>query len=639
MRENKNYYKKKIILFLFILTIIFAILSLYGYYHTKISDPIQLWSAVLYGTVKLFLFAAPLSAENPGGIFYELAKWLAPILTSAFIFTQISNVLLHLKNMFLNGISRKHVILFGDSPVARALLTNLLADRESYRISFVTKQFLEEQRKNKLERKGIASYQLDFEKCDQNEIRDLFLALHISSAKYLFFTGESDLENFSLYASVIGRIRPKKNIVSFVHCESNTVIGYMEDLRPEGMDTVYFEEEELTVRMLLEKKAVQERLFSSFSRLPFADSGKEQANSGQKQADSGQKQADSGKEPTVEEIDATILPPHVLVFGINSLLFPLLKKLANDATLSLQKNARVTVVDTDAGKKLHELFPVQGKEGIFRALEMDSIELCSEHSSYRKREQIRAYLKSMEQEERPSLFFLLQDVIEKLKVLQLLRSSFQEAPKLFRNSSAVVLSHVLKEEGKEVETFGDLSTVLTEPVLIRASLDNRAKAFNEAYNKAAEAAGMGKGSGWNTLSYVRKESSRLSASHASVKEAFLRQFFRDRSDAEIRAILSRKEAEFRSLEELEKKDKPAFRERFRHFLKENPELDFLSRLEHKRWCNSYYAMFFRYGEKKDESRKTHPCLIDEWETVIGEKFDLCHPEYDLLSVFALFKEV
>ncbi len=633
MRENKNYYKKKIILFLFILTIIFAILSLYGYYHTKISNPIQLWSAVLYGTVKLFLFAAPLSAENPGGIFYELAKWLAPILTSAFIFTQISNVLLHLKNMFLNGISRKHVILFGDSPVARALLTNLLADRESYRISFVTKQFLEEQRKNKLERKGIASYQLDFEKCDQNEIRDLFLALHISSAMYLFFTGESDLENFSLYASVIGRIRPKKNIVSFVHCESNTVIGYMEDLRPEGMDTVYFEEEELTVRMLLEKKAVQERLFTSFSRLPFADSGKEQANF-------GQKQADLGKEPTVEEIDATILPPHVLVFGINSLLFPLLKKLANDATLSLQKNARVTVVDTDAGKKLHELFPVQGKEGIFRALEMDSIELCSEHSSYRKREQIRAYLKSMEQEERPSLFFLLQeDVIENLKVLQLLRSSFQEAPKLFRNSSAVVLSHVLKEEGKEVETFGDLSTVLTEPVLIRASLDNRAKAFNEAYNKAAEAAGMGKGSGWNTLSYVRKESSRLSASHASVKEAFLRQFFRDRSDAEIRAILSRKEAEFRSLEELEKKDKPAFRERFRHFLKENPELDFLSRLEHKRWCNSYYAMFFRYGEKKDESRKTHPCLIDEWETVIGEKFDLCHPEYDLLSVFALFKEV
>lgn len=633
MRENKNYYKKKIILFLFILTIIFAILSLYGYYHTKISDPIQLWSAVLYGTVKLFLFAAPLSAENPGGIFYELAKWLAPILTSAFIFTQISNVLLHLKNMFLNGISRKHVILFGDSPVASALLTNLLADQESYRISFVTKQFLEEQRKNKLERKGIASYQLDFEKCDQNEIRDLFLALHISSAKYLFFTGESDLENFSLYASVIGRIRPKKNIVSFVHCESNTVIGYMEDLRPEGMDTVYFEEEELTVRMLLEKKTVQERLFSSFSRLPFADSGKEQA-------DSGQKQADSGKEPTVEEIDATILPPHVLVFGINSLLFPLLKKLANDATLSLQKNARVTVVDTDAGKKLHELFPVQGKEGIFCALEMDSIELCSEHSSYRKREQIRAYLKSMEQEERPALFFLLQeDVIENLKVLQLLRSSFQEAPKLFRNSSAVVLSHVLKEEGEEVETFGDLSTVLTEPVLIRASLDNRAKAFNEAYNKAAEAAGMGKGSGWNTLSYVRKESSRLSASHASVKEAFLRQFFRDRSDAEIRAILSRKEAEFRSLEELEKKDKPAFRERFRHFLKENPELDFLSRLEHKRWCNSYYAMFFRYGEKKDESRKTHPCLIDEWETVIGEKFDLCHPEYDLLSVFALFKEV
>ena len=44
------------------------------------------------------------------------------------------------------------------------------------------------------------------------------------------------------------------------------------------------------------------------------------------------------------------------------------------------------------------------------------------------------------------------------------------------------------------------------------------------------------------------------------------------------------------------------------------------------------------GEKKEESRKTHPCLIEDWEMVIGEKFDICHPEYDLLSIFTLFQE-
>ena len=49
-----------------------------------------------------------------------------------------------------------------------------------------------------------------------------------------------------------------------------------------------------------------------------------------------------------------------------------------------------------------------------------------------------------------------------------------------------------------------------------------------------------------------------------------------------------------------------------------------------------YAMNFVYGEKKDENLKTHPCLIDDWDIIIGEKFDSCHPEYDLLSVFTLF---
>ena len=49
-------------------------------------------------------------------------------------------------------------------------------------------------------------------------------------------------------------------------------------------------------------------------------------------------------------------------------------------------------------------------------------------------------------------------------------------------------------------------------------------------------------------------------------------------------------------------------------------------------------MNFRYGEKKDENLKTHPCLIEDWREIIGEKFDICHPEYDLLSVFTLFRK-
>ena len=193
MTENKNYYKKKIILFLFIITTVFGLISLYHYYKVKIENPFLLLSAVLYGTIKLFLFAAPLSAEVNGGFMYEFSKWMAPILTSAFIFTQISNILLHSKNIILNRFSRNHVVLFGSGKMTEILIGNLKKERKSYKLSLVSKDFLDERLKNKYERKGIACYQLDFGKSDKNEIRELFTALHIENSKYLFFTAYSDL--------------------------------------------------------------------------------------------------------------------------------------------------------------------------------------------------------------------------------------------------------------------------------------------------------------------------------------------------------------------------------------------------------------------------------------------------------------
>ena len=128
MQENRTYYKKKIVLALFIITVIFGLQTLYTYYSAKISDPLQLLSAVLYGTIKLFLFVSPISAEEKSSIFYEFAKWMAPILTSAFIFTQISNILLHVKNMLLNRTSMHHVLVFENTEMGETLIGNLMKE-------------------------------------------------------------------------------------------------------------------------------------------------------------------------------------------------------------------------------------------------------------------------------------------------------------------------------------------------------------------------------------------------------------------------------------------------------------------------------------------------------------------------------
>ena len=697
MTENKNYYKKKLILFLFIITTIFGLLSLFGYYSVKIQDPLQLLSAVLYGTIKLFLFVSPISPEEKTPFIYEFAKWAAPILTSAFIFTQISNVLLHVKNVLVNRLSAKHVLFFGNSEMGELLIGNLQKEK-NYKISLVTKDFLDERVKNKYEKKGIACYQLDFEKSDKNEIKELFSTLNISKAKYIFFCGESDLENFSLYANVIQRIKPKKSISTYVHCESGTVAGYMEELLKEErkkeeslkkLDSLHFNQKDLTVRLIMEDELVRKSLFRSLSELsdisPATSSAISSATSPATSSaiSSATSPATSSakclatsstipssmpsftleaKDLSVENMDEAIRPPHILLFGINDLSLPLIKQLANDATLSLRKNTRLTLIDDAASRNpdiqnINQKVDIQKLDiqkmdmqnmdmqnmapvtGLKRALEIDCFDLGSSTEEWKQQENLRQYLKSIREESAPLLIFLMhQDVIRNLKALKLINRYFEKLPKIIRNVSKVDLTKLLPKNEGRIRSFGDLSEIMTGRVIIREELDKRAKAFNKSYNQASSIAGMGEGTSWNELSYVKKNSSRQSASHAAIKEEILKTVLKGKSSQEMRTYLKEKFEEFARLQDLQKKSKEAFQKEFRAFLKENPVLDFLSRLEHKRWCNSYYAMGFRYGEKKDESRKTHPCLIEDWEMVIGEKFDICHPEYDLLSVFTLFQE-
>ena len=664
MTENRNYYKKKIVLLLCILTIVFGVFSLYQYYRGKITNPFQLLSAVLYGTIKLFLFAAPLSAEANAGIMYEFAKWMAPILTSAFIFTQISNILLHSKNVILNRLSGNHIVLFGSGKMTELLIGNLKKSKKNYRLSLISGDFLDERLKNQYERKGIACYRLDFGKSDKNEIRELFTTLKIKNAKYLFFTAESDLENFSLYAGVIERIKPARAMTAYVHSESGTVATYMEELLSEErkkeeslqkLDTVHFNERDLSIRMLLQEKLVRDSLFQSLNGLLTLSAPENEASENREGESGSQNGATENREEevlSVDNMEKRIRPPHILLFGVNELSLPLFKQLANDATFSLTKKTKITVLDEDAEKKVAEILSIYGEtavedfskrktpsSGLTMALDIEWFALGDSSKEAVQKEHLDNYLRELAKRDTPDLFFLMdKDIVKNLKTLHLINLYFNQSAKIIRNVTQVDLTELLPKKGGAIRSFGDISEILTENVLIRESLDRRAKAFNESYNKAARLSGMGEGTSWNALSYVKKNSSRLSATHQVVKEEILRKVFPGKKDADIRDYCKEKLSEFRELQKGQKEHPEEFHQRFSCFLAENPLLDFLSRLEHKRWCNSYYAMGFRYGEKKDENRKTHPCLIKDWGEVIGEKFALCHPEYDLLSVFCLFQE-
>ena len=616
MKENKTYYKKKIYFILLIMTLVFSFTSLYEYYSESIENPFLRISNVLFGILKMFLFTPPISPEKSTSILYEIAKWMAPILTSAFVFTKISNTLLHLKNIVINKFSRNHILIFEKSLMSETLITNLMNEKTPYKISLISRQFIDDNLKAKYEKKGIATYQIDFEKSGKNEIRELLNTVNINKVKYMFFCSDADLENYALYANVIKRIKPKRNITCYVKCESKTVSSYIEDVitraREEAevlkkIDTVHFDQMDLTVRMLMSDKCVFKSLKSSLNDLSQMDNV-----------------------ISLGKINESIRNMHILILGVNELTEVLLKHIANDMTLCLKANTKVSIMDKAVDSKMESI--LDKNEGLKNALNLKAIDIGSSRNS------LQEGLTKIKNEGDLSLIFMMdEDVVKSLKYLKTLTGYFGSLPKVIRNVSNIDLSYVLPKNSDNILVFGDVSQIMTSDIMIRESLDARAKSFNDSYNKAVEMSGMGNGNNWNELSYVKRTSSRLSATHGKVKEEILRKIFLNNSDDEIRNYLSKKFEEFGDLQKIMKEDWEEFKIRFRGYLSDNPILDFLSRLEHKRWCNSYYAMNFVYGEKKDEDLKTHPCLIDDWDIIIGEKFDICHPEYDLLSVFTLFK--
>jgi hypothetical protein len=616
MKENKTYYKKKIYFVLLVMTLAFGFQSLYEYYRVSIENPFLRLSNVLFGILKMFLFAPPISPENSPSIFYEIAKWMAPILTSAFVFTKISNTLLHLKNIVFNKFSRNHILVFENSLMSKTLITNLMNEKTPYKISVISKHFIDDNLKGKYEKKGIATYQTDFDNSGKNEIRELLNTVNINKVKYMFFCADTDLENYALYANIVKRIKPKRNITCYVKCESKTVSSYIEDVitreREEAeilkkIDTVHFDQTDLTMRMLMSDKCVLKSLTNSIEGLTHI-----------------------GDSISLDKINENIRNMHILIIGVNELTASLLKYIANDLTLCLKENTKVSIMDKDAGTRMSEI--LAKNEGLKNALNLHIVDIGT------GRDSLTESLTNVKNEGDLSLIFMMnEDVVKSLKYLKRLTGYFENVPKIIRNVSNIDLTYVIPKNQDNILIFGDVSQIMTRDILIRESLDKRAKAFNDSYNAAAEMSGMGKGSSWNELSYIKRASSRASATHGRVKEEILRKIFFNNSDDEIKQYLSEKFEEFSELQQLIQEDWEEFKNRFRKYLKENPILDFLSRLEHKRWCNSYYVMNFIYGGKKDENLKTHPCLIDEWEIIIDDKFDICHPEYDLLSVFTLFK--
>lgn len=606
-KENWPYYRKRILLVLNILVIVFGLIGTYEYYRPRIDADWRLVTAMLYGTFKLYFLSPTISVEAPITPLYEIAKWIAPFLTSAMVLTILGNAFHSGRNLFLYRFGDKS-ILIGDNDDTRIFARNLARERQT-RVLLYADTAQDTGRSKSYGEDGVALLTHDWRQPPDRETRAQIRGSRFNTARHIVLLYEEDLDNYAVFMTLIQSLKPQRPIKMRVRCKSQTLRDLMQSMLRQAqadnealryLDIRFFDIAEMVAESLLQHEK------APLYAVPLQRLKGHTAKSAQ-------------------AISTACGTTHVLHFGFNDIAAWLTKKVLSAGTISLDQKVQITVVDTQAEQKLDAFLAAnpEMEEGMhFRAISLDV-----------KSRALRSALRELQKEEVPVTWVCcnFKDVLLNLHALTL--AGGIRAPKAVRNTSAKELRPIFQAgyPGELLFAYGQLASVLSPAVVLNESLDQLAITHNQTYNETSEAFGNGPGSSWEDLSFVKKDSSRAAALHGRWKQAVLYALF---PPGEADALLQKQRG---YLAEVFSSGRPheEANQALLQVLAAYPALDYLTQLEHVRWCHFYYGLGFRHGETKDEQEKTHPCLIEEWDVIAGPLAHVCYPIFDAISVLAL----
>ncbi len=599
MREKWPYYRRKIYLLLLAVSFILGVHGLYVYYRPIISQDWQLVSAMLYGTMKLYLFAPPLIATADVSLSYEIAKWLAPILTSALVLTALTNRVLHLRNLFRN-LFGDHLLVFGDNGESRSFFSTLYKEKNPLKKSLVATESMSDEKKQDLERSGVAVYIQDPRSLSLKERQSFARQIRLSKSGHVLFIEKEQRLNYQLFMTMLPLMRLKERTKVHLRISSPALMDYVmktveaRKKKEESLgylDLHFFDQNSLSLDLLLSGGGAVHFLAKQLE-------GLEQ------------------KEDFLEEIPQV----HLLLYTFNALSEKLMLRSINDFVVKRGK-IKISLLDEAAEQRVGDF--LYSNPMLEQAIEIHPISTVPGRRGFREA--------MAELSGNITAAFLNHH--DPLKNLEVLNGLEKDLPIAFYNQEKLDLGE-LKILYPKLRFYGALDQVMNARVVLGESLDQAAMAFNRRYDEVASVLGSG-GSNWEALSPTKKASSRLSAAHRDVKEALVLAITGEDKET-LKEKTKEREKEFIQL--TQQREGEAFKEGLEEYFGKYPHLRALSELEHIRWCYSYYALGFRQGQVKNEEKKTHPCLNCSWEFLMEEAFFECHPEYDLISVLSLFGE-
>lgn len=605
MKKNKvNYYLNKFKLVLFILALGFSLVGSIQLYYGRYDNILKTITVVLYSTFKLFAFAPTNLITNEAPLTYELAIWIAPAFTMVGFFSVFKKLYQSVR-AFIFHMKKDHIVLLGDNEETITFIKNLNQSDEELGVILlcdISDNINEDTYKDLF----VKIVKVDFSHPDADVNRMILKDEKVFNyGKMISF--EEEPKNYSrLNGLAIMTDDFDKAIEIFVRTESNRIKELIEKKmdKIDQFDINYFDPNELLVKNLFEN--------SGFSPNP---------------PEAFKRDISEIEFTSIEEISEYIGHYNLLIIGFSEIAKKFLIQSSNYLTINPLQKLKVTIVDNDVEAKFEHFKDY--REMVDKVMDVELYEMTSLRSTL-------DFVQEKNREEKYSLaLFAFDDTKENIFHLDKCSDVLADIPFVLYSKEAGEINTVidsLKLKHPNITAFGDLKDVLDKNTILYEKLIFKSKKFNQLYNKnAAKIMGWTydeskEKQSWKHLSTVKKESSIYQSAHRNTKLLILRKLSLSKNfDSDVNTKL------LEWNESLHNKD---IEEQLR-IIENDPVLNYMTSLEHQRWNNFYYMRDFKFGVK-DELKKTHDCLIDDWDDFMSS-IQREKAIYDTLSTISLIE--
>lgn len=608
----KHHFNKNLWI-IYLLGLSLSLIGSFQVYHGKYDSVIKEISVIFISVLKLFLFS-PLEGftkQNP--LAYELAIWFAPVTMFFAIFSIFAKLYNDIKLKFIH-FRKKHIIVMGYNNYSLTFMKNFINSKNKERLLCILPEDIQESNIKSLNKSGILTCTLDYSSGLSNEnIRTASEYDFASVNTVICF--EEEPKNYG-YLKLISELIDvnKKDKNSKVKVYVSIVNKYIREIIQHQMDKIkIFDIKYFNIFDLISYNLINEKNFKLYETKELKYDWNEAKESLKNNF-------------SFDDFSGLIGNPHLLLIGFKDRGKSLFELAVNQTAINVKEKMKITVAD----RKINDL--AEEYRATVRELEkvanIDFIDGDISHiSTQNKIKKIHA------KNPFSSVIFSTKNCSENLIFMDLV------GDELFKNVNIALYCENIQENEPliksitlkypNVTVFGESSNLLNLNNIANEPLDIKAKNFNAYYNKVAAdimnypSESLSPDEQWNSLSNIKKESSRNQCMHQNIKKVLLEKIAETEGFSSVQELLQSWKNKIDGLSAAEQVN----------IIENSPSMNYMTALEHKRWNNFYYMKNFVYSDEKNEVNRTHNSLIDDWDEFLrSDQSDKA--VYDFISVLS-----